>query len=190
LASHRLHAADLRTALDVCVGVRLGEGAISVDPARLGVAGHSTGGGAAVLAAAEDNRMKAVATFAVAETRPSAADAAARCTVPGLHLAGGEDLIAPAAAHTEVIAQAWRGPVTLRTLPKATHLGLTEGRHWSELLLHGRGQRRTRQTVRAMLAGFFLVQLTNAERYQPLLDEDVKRCRIDYRHGSELLTAS
>jgi dienelactone hydrolase len=189
LASHRLHAADLRTALDVCIGVRLGEGEISVDPDRLGVAGHSTGGGAAILAAADDERLKAVATFAPAETRPSAAEAATRCTMPGLHLAGGEDLIAPALAHAEVIAQAWRGPVTLRTLPKATHLGLTEGRHWSELLLHGKGQRRTQQTVKAMLTAFFLVHLAGSARYLPLLDEDVKQCPIDYRHGSELLKA-
>ncbi|NUT94019.1 MAG: alpha/beta hydrolase, partial [Saccharothrix sp.] len=38
LMSSRLLAGNLRTALDVCTGVRLGEGAISVDPERLAVA--------------------------------------------------------------------------------------------------------------------------------------------------------
>src|ERR1044071_979889 len=32
LPSHRLYAADLRTALDVCTRVRLGDGDVSVDP--------------------------------------------------------------------------------------------------------------------------------------------------------------
>src|SRR5881398_131934 len=32
--SHRLLAADLRTSLDICVGVRLGSGEISVDPGK------------------------------------------------------------------------------------------------------------------------------------------------------------
>src|ERR1044072_1976949 len=66
LASHRLLAADLRTAVDVCTGVRLGDGDISVDAGRLGLAGHSTGGGSAVLAAADDDRVRAVVTLAAA----------------------------------------------------------------------------------------------------------------------------
>lgn len=43
LGSHRLHAGDLGTALDVCVNLRLGDGEISIDRDRLGLAGHSTG---------------------------------------------------------------------------------------------------------------------------------------------------
>jgi dienelactone hydrolase len=179
LASHRLYGADLRTALDVCVGVRLGDGEISVDPDRLGLAGHSTGGGAAILAAAEDDRVRAVATVAVAEVRPSASDAATRCAMPGLHLVGGKDLIAPAVAHGEVIAQAWRGPVTLRSVPKAGHLGFTEGRHWSQLLLDGKPERAAQRTARAMLTAFFLVHLAGERKWRPLLDESIKRCPID-----------
>src|SRR5690606_42072502 len=34
-ASHRLFTADLRTALDICANVRLGDGDISVDPDRM-----------------------------------------------------------------------------------------------------------------------------------------------------------
>jgi dienelactone hydrolase len=173
MPSHRLYAGDLRTGLDVCVGVRLGDGEISVDPARLGLAGHSTGGGAAVLAAAGDARVRAVATVAVAEVRPSALVAARECAMPGLHLAGGRDLIAPAAGHAEAIADAWAGPVTLRSVPKATHLGFTEGQHWSQLLLHGKPERSTQRT--AHLAG--------VDRYRPLLAESVKQCPIDFQRS-------
>ncbi|HEX3591970.1 MAG TPA: alpha/beta hydrolase [Pseudonocardiaceae bacterium] len=179
LASHRLYAADLRTALDVCVGVRLGDGEISVDPAKLGLAGHSTGGGAAVLAAADDERVRAVATISAAEVRPSALDAAARCRMPGLHLVGDKDLIAPRAGHGEAIAEAWGGPVTLRSLPKATHLGVTEGRHWSQLLLDGKPERATQRAAKGLLTAFFLVHLAGRREYQPLLDESVRRCPIE-----------
>jgi dienelactone hydrolase len=185
LASHRLYAADLRTALDVCVGVRLGDGEISVDPARLGLAGHSTGGGSAVLAAAEDDRIRAVATIAAAEVRPSALDAASRCAMPGLHLVGGKDLIAPGVAHGEAIATAWRGPVTLRSVPKASHLGFTEGRHWSQLLLDGKPERKSQRVARAMLTAFFLVHLAGQRKYAPLLENSIRRCPIDLERQPE-----
>lgn len=183
LASHRLFAADLRTALDVCTGVRLGEGQVSVDPGKLGLAGHAIGGGCAVLAAAMTDTptappVKAVATLAPAQTTPYASDAAARCTMPGLHLVGGRDLVAPAAGNAEPIARAWAGPVQLRVLPKASHLGFTEGRHWSNLLLHGKAEPRTHRVARALLTAFFLVHLAGRTEYEPLLTEDVKAAAI------------
>jgi dienelactone hydrolase len=183
LQSHRLYAEDLRTALDVCVGVRLGDGSISVAPDRLGLAGHSTGGGAAILAAVDEPRVRAVATVAVAEVRPTAVAAAAKCRMPGLHVAGGRDLIAPAAGHAEVIAHAWAGPVTLRSVAKATHLGFTEGRHWSQLLLDGKPERTTQRVANALLAAFFLVHLAGVDRYRPLLEEGIKRCPIDFQRS-------
>ena len=93
LPSHVRFAADLRTALDVCVGVRLGEGRISVDGRRTALAGHGIGGGVALLAAADVPRLAAVVTLAVAQTRPSALDAARRVTVPTLHIAAERDTV-------------------------------------------------------------------------------------------------
>lgn len=174
LASHRLFAADLRTALDVCVGVRLGDGEISVDPGKLGLAGHGVGGGCAVLAAAEDSRVRAVATLAAAQTRPSASEAARVCAMPGLHLAAGKDVAAPPVGNAELIALGWGGPVQLRHLPKASHLGFTEGRHWSNLLLTGKAEHTTQRITRALLTAFFLVHLAGREEYRALLDADVK----------------
>jgi pimeloyl-ACP methyl ester carboxylesterase len=188
LGSHRLFAADLRTALDVCVGVRLGEGDISVDPDRLGLAGHATGEGSAVLAAADDSRVRAVATLAAAETRPFASDAARRCAMPGLHLAAGRDLVAPVVGNAEPIAHSWAGPAQLRVMPKAGHLGFTEGRHWSNLLLPGKAERATARIAKALLAAFFLMHLTGERRYEPLLARDLKLAPVQHEHtaGTEL----
>jgi dienelactone hydrolase len=168
--SHRLYAADLSAALDACLGVRLGD--VRVSPSRLGLAGHSFGGGAAVLAAASDDRVKAVATLAAAESRPPASVAAKACRMPGMHVAAGDDLVAPGAAKS--IAQNWGGPVQLRELPKAGHLGFTEGRHWSQLLLPGKGERKTQRFSRALLTAFFLTHLTETKTYAELLEDDVK----------------
>jgi len=171
-ASHRLFAADLRAALDATTGVRLGD--LRVSPDRLGLAGHSFGGGSAVLAAAEDPRVKAVATLAAAEARPPASIAAQACRMPGMHVTAGLDMVAPAVANAELIARNWGGPVQLRELPKAGHLGFTEGRHWSQLLLPGKGERKTQRTARALLTAFFLTHLTDTDDYAEFLEDDVK----------------
>lgn len=173
-ASSRLLAGDLRTALDVCVGVRLGVGDISVDPDRLGVAGHSTGAGCAVLAAAQDDRVRAVVTLSAAQTRPFASDAARDCAMPALHLAGGRDVVAPPVAHAALISTAWGGPSRLCVLPKSDHLAFTEGRHWSNLVVQGKPDSGSRKLARALLTAFFLHHLTGVEDYGPLLEQPIK----------------
>ena len=169
LPSHRQFAVDLSAALDVCVGVALGDGAISVDPGKLGVVGHGMGGGCAVLAAATDDRCRAVATLALAETMPSSVAAARECTMPGLHLAAAKDRVAPPIGHAQPVAKAWGGPVQLRTLPKASHLGFLEGAHWTDLLVDGSPEYQTRRTSRALVTAFLLTHLTGTHTYDDLL---------------------
>jgi acetyl esterase/lipase len=174
LPSHARFAADLHTALDVCVGVRLGEGRISVDGRRTALAGHGIGGGAALLAAAEATRLGAVVTLAVAQTRPSALDAARRVEAPTLHIAAGRDTVAPVAGHAEPIAASAGGPVWLRTLRKAQHAGFLDGRHWSDLLLTGGPSAKTRRTARALVTAFLLLHLADDHRGDVLIDGKVK----------------
>ncbi|MEU5849583.1 dienelactone hydrolase family protein [Saccharopolyspora shandongensis] len=189
-ASHRLFAGDLRAALDICVGVRLGEGEISVDEKRLGVAGHAMGGGCAVLAAADAPRIRSVATLAAAETMPSAFETASRVEVPGLHIAAGQDLLAPPVANAEPIARAWGGPVQLRTVKKASHLGFTEGRHWTQLVLHGKPEYATQRVTKALLTAFFLRTLAGDRRGEALLTADIGGSHIDHEHSRGDLAAA
>ena len=60
------------------------------------VMGHSMGGGSAFIAAANDPGIKAIATLAAAETKPSAITAAKNIKVPALVFAGLNDCITPA----------------------------------------------------------------------------------------------
>lgn len=174
LASASSLAADLRTALDISVGVRLGTGDITVDDARLGLIGHGTGGGAAVIAASTDPRVRAATLLAPAETRPSAIDAARSVATPGLILVGGRDQVAPPVGHAEPIASAWAGEVSVRTLPKASHLGFVEGHHWTDALVDGKPQRTTQRLTMALTTAFLLRELTDTKAYDKLLDSDVK----------------
>lgn len=180
--SHARFSADLRTALDVCVGVRLGEGTISVDRRRLALAGHGMGAGCAVLAAADrtgQDAVAAVVTLAVAETRPSAIDAAPSVSAPSLHLAAGKDQISPPVAGAEPVAERWGGPSMLRMLPKANHLGFLDGRGWVDALLAGKPQSATTTLTRALVTAFLLHVLLDESRTSDLLHGSLK--------GTELL---
>jgi dienelactone hydrolase len=179
LASAAALAADLRTALDVGTGVRLGTGQISVDPSRLGLVGHGIGGGAAVLAAATPGtEVRALVLLAPAETHPSAIDAARSVSKPGLVLIAGKDHVAPAAGHAEPIVAAWSGKVTARCLPKASHLGFLQGRHWADALVQGKPERRTHRLTLALTTAFLLRSLTGTSKYDELLDGDVKGAEL------------
>jgi dienelactone hydrolase len=184
--SHAEFSADLRTALEVCVGVRLGDGAISVDRRRLALAGHGMGGGCAVLAAADREAagepVAAVATLATSETRPSAEAAAARVSAPGLHLAAGRDQVSPLAANAEPLARAWGGRSVLRCLPKANHLGFLSGQSWIDTLLAGKPNDGTARRSRVLLTGFLLRALTPDEPLDELFDGELKGTQLLYRH--------
>jgi dienelactone hydrolase len=175
-------AADLRSTLDVCAGVRLGDGHISVDSRRTALAGHGLGAGAALIAAAGHPRVAAVVTLAPAQTHPDTLDAARTVTVPTLHIAAGKDTVTPAAGHAEPIAAAAGGPVWLRTLRKASHTGFLDGSHWSDIVLAGKPDARTRTLTRALVTAFLLNQLCGEERAELLVSGKVS--------GTDLLHAA
>lgn len=183
LPSHARFAADLRTTLEVCAGVRLGNGEISVDTSRLALAGHGMGGGCAVLAAAADaadrGRVAAVVTLAAAATNPPAATAAQSVTAPALHLVGGKDQVAPPAGHAEPLAVGAGGPVWLRTLPKADHLSFLEGRHWSDALVAGSPRPAIRKLTNALVTAFLLRHLTGDDRFEALIDGKVPGTKLE-----------
>lgn len=180
--SHARFSGDLRTTLEVCVGVRLGDGSISVDRRRLALVGHGMGGGCAVLAAADrelaGEPVAAVVTLAASETRPSAIEAAPRVTAPALHLAAGNDQVSPSVGNAEPIAEAWGGPVTLRELPKATHLGFLAGRAWIDSLLAGKPHGGVARLSRALITGFLLHAFFADSNLRELVSAEIKRTKL------------
>lgn len=179
IPSHLGLAADLRTTLDICIGVRLGPGQISVHPDRVGYAGHGMGAGVAVLAAAQRPQTAAVAALFPAPTAPSASKAAAQVQAPGLILAGSKDM-GSLNSDATALAEAWRGSAMLRSVDKASDSGLIEGRRLLGALGLGRAERKTQKTARALLTGFLLYHLTGDKTYESFTaaDADIPGSKI------------
>jgi dienelactone hydrolase len=168
--SHQAFAVDLRIALDWVVAEAAAGGdwpAGAIDPAARGVAGHSMGGGAAVLAAADDAAIRAVATLAAAETDPSAIEAASRLAVPSLFVAAGDDAITPVDEHQRPMFEATRsGRAQLRTIVGGSHCGFLDSETLLLRLVCGEAAiERDEQlaTTRAALTAWLLHELTADE---------------------------
>ena len=148
---------DLGTTLDIISGVRLGPGRISVDPGKLGVAGHGLGAAAAVFTAAGlGGRLRAAAAVFPSSTRPSAEGPAAGLRVPGL-VVGAPDDPSNIRFNALELARAWPGAV----LRIAKFLGL------------GGSDRSTQKSVRALLTGYLLSTLTGDKTYRDFADPEL-----------------
>jgi hypothetical protein len=166
---------DLGTTLDIITGVRLGPGKISVHPTKLGLVGHGFGGSAAVFAAAglrsAPNAPKAVAALFPTASKPDADQPAAGLSTPGLILtAPGADMTIH--SNADKLAAAWKS-ATIRTVTKAEPGGLAEGFRLGRIVGLPGPDRRTQKTVRALLTGYLLYQLTGDKTYRDFADADV-----------------
>ena len=177
IPSHGAMALDLAAALHLVADARLGNGRVRVDDRKLGILGHSVGGGAAVLAAAADSTIGAVVTVTAAATKPSAVEAASRVHVPGLHLVGGDDDMAE--GDGAAIAEAWAGPTQLRTVAGTSHLGLAEGSHWTSTVTRSGDEKRIQQVVRLLATAFLLRHLTDQDQLAEELDGKVKGTTLE-----------
>jgi dienelactone hydrolase len=167
-------AFDLASALDIIAGVRLGPGAISVHPTKLGVVGHGFGASAAVMTCAgrSAKQPKTVAAVFPTITKPPAEEVTPRLTVPGLVLSAPGD---PANLRSNALelSRAWDGAV-LRVVAKAKPAGFAEGRRLSAVFGLPGPDRKTQKTVRALLTGFLLYQLTGERAYREFADREAR----------------
>jgi len=177
IPSHGAMSLDLLAALNLVSRGKIGNGRVTVDDRKLGLIGHSVGGGAAVLAAAADSSIGAVVTVTAAATTPSAVEASTRIRVPSLHLVGDDDEMAVGDGAS--IAAAWAGPAQLRTVKDATHLGMSEGSHWSSTLSGSGNQKRVQQLVRIMATAFMLRHLTDGDQLANQLAGKIKGSQLE-----------
>ncbi len=96
-----------------------------VDATRFAVAGHSMGGGVALLAATRNRSVDTVFTLAAAETRPRASLAVRGLRVPSLFVVGSDDRIVPAAG-TAVMFRRAPSPTLLASITGGSHCGFME----------------------------------------------------------------
>ncbi|MFC9892353.1 hypothetical protein ACFVMC_01545 [Nocardia sp. NPDC127579] len=170
IPSHLGLATDLLTTLDICTGVRLGDGTVRVHPERLALAGHGMGAGAAVIAAAQ-RPVTTLCALAPAPTAPASETAASALTISALVLSGAAD-IDSVNCNAIPLTAAWAGPAILRALDGASNNGIVEGRRALAALGVGKYEHKTARTVRALLTGYLLHQLTGDKKYQPFADPE------------------
>jgi dienelactone hydrolase len=93
---------------------------------RFGASGHSMGGGASILAAAADGRIKALANLAAAETNPSAIAAMPNVQAPVALIAGSRDTITPPANHQVPMYNNGLPPKQLPNIIGGFHCGFVD----------------------------------------------------------------
>ncbi|MBL9122045.1 MAG: dienelactone hydrolase family protein [Planctomycetaceae bacterium] len=126
LPNHAALAADMRYGIDYVQSLHDNPASPffgKLDTAAVGASGFSMGGGASLLAAAADSRIKAVANLAAAETFPSSAIAAmSQIQVPVRLVAGTADQTTPIAVHQQPMYDAGNAPTQLRAIVGGNHL--------------------------------------------------------------------
>lgn len=185
LPDHKGLAADLDSCMQILGGVKLGAGNVTVNPARLGVVGHGMGGGAAVLAAANRDIVRAVGALYPARTSPAAADAAAAVSAPGLVL-GAADLGVFESGDPAKVAANWGGPVCYRELEKGNQQGFSEDTVFKLLVGIGRPQTAAQETARGLLTGFLLHQLAGDRTYKGFSEPHAEAKKVTSYAGAQL----
>lgn len=188
---HRGFAADLETSLQILAGVRLGNGNISVSPGKIGIVGHGMGGGAAVLAAVDNPKVKAVATVYPANVAPSAVEAARALFAPGMVIGPGEDgdsLFDP--GNPAKLAYNWAGDVVYRAPKKGDQQSFSEDGMIKRILGVGKSDRSLQETVRGLLVGYLLHVLNDEKAYAGYAEADAEGSGVVSLSGEKLAKAA
>jgi len=133
----------------------------AVDTARFGATGHSMGGGASILAAAADARIKALAPLAPANTNPSSISAMASVRVPTRIVCGTQDTIVPTASNGQPMYDGCLAPRQILSILNGWHCGFVDTPPVGGLGCDSGALPRAEQLaiVRRHLAAFFLLHL-------------------------------
>jgi len=126
--SHAAFAEDLRFSVDWLVAQDAPggayAGAVATDAIAFG--GHSMGGGAAILAAKDDARERALVTLAAANTNPSSNAAMASVATPTMLIVGTNDTIVPPQGTANVMYANALGPRQIRAIVGGGHCGFID----------------------------------------------------------------
>ncbi len=188
---HRGLAADLETAMQILAGVRLGNGNIAISPDKLGIVGHGMGGGAAVLAAVDNPKAKAVAAVYPANVAPSAVEAARNLFVPGMVVGPGTDgdsLFDP--GNPAKLAYNWAGEVVYRAPKKGDQQSFSEDTMVKRILGLGKSDRSLQETVRGLLVGYLLHQLDGDKSYSAYSEAEAEGSGVESLTGEKLSEAA
>ena len=182
---HRAFASDLETSLQIAAGVKLGQGNITVSPNKLAVIGHGMGGGTAVLAAVENEKVRCVGALYPAQTSPSSQEAAKYIDKPGL-IIGPEKSDIFSAGNPPELAKNWKGEVCYRAVDNGKQATFTEDTLRKLFLGIGVGKASAVETARGLTTGFLLHQLNGDKKYADFSDPEAAGKGFVSATGEEL----
>ncbi|MEY8208959.1 dienelactone hydrolase family protein [Corynebacterium sp. MNWGS58] len=182
---HRAFASDLETSLQIAAGVKLGQGNITVSPNKLAVIGHGMGGGTAVLAALENEKVCCVGALYPAQTSPSSQEAAKYIDKPGL-IIGPEKSDIFSAGNPPELAKNWKGEVCYRAVDNGKQATFTEDTLRKLFLGIGVGKASAVETARGLTTGFLLHQLNGDKKYADFSDPEAAGKGFVSATGEEL----
>lgn len=183
--NHRDFAADMETALQIAVSVKLGNGNISVSPGKLGMVGHGMGGGAAVLASVNNDKVGAVAAIYPAATSPAATTAARSLDKPGLVI-GSQTGEVFSAGNPARLAYNWKGDVAYREIKKGSQGGFSEDKLFKLAMGGEMFQGGPTEVARGLVTGFLLHQLAGEKKYSGFSEADATGKGFESLIGDEL----
>ncbi|MCS4489576.1 alpha/beta hydrolase [Corynebacterium sp. ES2794-CONJ1] len=181
---HQGFAADLETALQVLVGVRLGAGNITVAPGRLGLFGHGMGAGAAVLAATGHEDLKSVVAAYPAQVSPAAELAAPHVPASGLVIGSG-DYPGLDYGNAPAVAQAWKDSCLYREWEDASHTTLHENAHFRLFSSLGKEAKR-RENIVGFITGYLLATLNEDRKLSGFTEQDAEATGMRTFDAAEL----
>ncbi len=127
--SHQNFADDLKASLTYLEQQNANSSSIFFNQIRtnkFGASGHSMGGGASILAAAQDTRIKALANLAAAETNPSAVSAMPNISAPVMLISASADTIVPVAQNGQLMFNGGNAPKILPIIQGGWHCGFED----------------------------------------------------------------
>lgn len=128
-------------------------------------AGHSMGGGAALLAAAEDERFIAVAALAAVETQPSAIEASRRISTSIMFVTGSDDTFVPSATNTCLMFDQAPRPSYWFDIKGGSHCGFIRAEREDGVCKEGRISRTEQTSISArLLVDFFDLVVKGEDR--------------------------
>ena len=97
-----------------------------VATSKFGASGHSMGGGASILAASQDARIKGLANLAAAETNPSAIAAMPLISIPVSLISGSADTVVPVASNGQTMFNGANTPKIIPVIQGGWHCGFED----------------------------------------------------------------
>lgn len=127
--NHQNFANDLRQSLTYLEQENANSSSVLFNQVRInkfGASGHSMGGGASILATAQDARIKALANLAAAETNPSAISAMPNINVPVSLISASADTIVPVSSNGQTMYNSGNTPKILPVIQGGWHCGFQD----------------------------------------------------------------